>query len=84
MRSLFLERLEPEYRPFMTAFVTTQAFQNFIDARIQPDPEDLDVKLFDESIEAKRNRSRLHVIKKDTEVSSVVLWCIVLASVQCV
>ena len=52
----------------MTVFVTTQAFQNFIDARIQPDPADLDVKLFDESIEAKKNRSRLQVIKRDTEV----------------
>lgn len=56
----------------MTQFVTTQAFQNFIDARIQPDPEDLDVKLFDESIEAKKNRSRLHVIKKDTEVRTFI------------
>lgn len=42
-----------------------QAFQNFVDARIQPEADDLDIRFFDASITAKRNRSMLHVIKKD-------------------
>lgn len=41
-----------------------QAFQNFIDARIQPETDDLDVVFFDACIAAKRNRSMLHVTKK--------------------
>lgn len=41
-----------------------QAFQNFIDARIQPEAGDLDVVFFDACIAAKRNRSMLHVTKK--------------------
>lgn len=41
-----------------------QAFQNFIDARIQPEAGDLDVVFFDACIAAKRNRSMLQVSKK--------------------
>lgn len=41
-----------------------QAFQNFVDARIQPEAGDLDVVFFDACIAAKRNRSLLHVTKK--------------------
>eukprot|EP00612_Vaucheria_litorea_P002070 CAMPEP_0171456624 /NCGR_PEP_ID=MMETSP0945-20130129/3034_1 /TAXON_ID=109269 /ORGANISM="Vaucheria litorea, Strain CCMP2940" /LENGTH=904 /DNA_ID=CAMNT_0011982081 /DNA_START=1282 /DNA_END=3996 /DNA_ORIENTATION=- len=67
LRNLFVERMESDKRQFMSYLVKTQAFQNFIDARTNPDPEDLDLILFDEGIEAKRNRSKLNVIKRDTE-----------------
>jgi hypothetical protein len=66
-RAAFLDNMGEEYRPFVAALMSTQAFQNFIDARMQPDPDDLDIIFFDESIEAKKNRSRLQVIKKGTE-----------------
>ncbi|CAM9142204.1 unnamed protein product [Chrysoparadoxa australica] len=66
----FVEKLDPEFRPFVTKLTQTQAFSNFIDARIQPDPEDLDITFFDESIDSKRNRSRLHVIKQPTRFLS--------------
>ena len=42
-----------------------QAFQNFVDARLQPESDDLDIVFFDASITAKRNRSMRSFIKKD-------------------
>ena len=42
-----------------------QAFQNFVDARLQPETDDLDIVFFDASIAAKRNRSMRSFIKKD-------------------
>lgn len=50
--------------PHANDSVPQQAFQNFIDARIQPEAGDLDVVFFDACIAAKRNRSLLHVTKK--------------------
>ncbi|CBJ25874.1 conserved unknown protein [Ectocarpus siliculosus] len=60
----YLDKLDRDSRPFAEAMCDTQAFQNFIDARIQPETDDLDVVFFDACIAAKRNRSMLHVTKK--------------------
>ncbi|CAM9708738.1 unnamed protein product, partial [Scytosiphon promiscuus] len=60
----YLDKLERDSRPFAEAMCDTQAFQNFIDARIQPEAGDLDVVFFDACIAARHNRSLLHVTKK--------------------
>ncbi|CAM9893264.1 unnamed protein product, partial [Phaeothamnion confervicola] len=63
----FLERTESESRPFVAALLETQALATFVEARVQPDPDDLDVTFFDESVDAKINRSKFSVIKRETE-----------------
>ena len=63
-------------RPFMTELCETQAFQTFVDERVQPYMEgqtassiaekSCDVIFFDESIDAKNNRSFWQIAKRDT------------------
>merc|ERR1719356_1102894 len=46
--------------------LTTQAFDDFVTRRMHNAGDAPDVKFFDQSIDAKRNRSRLQLKKKDT------------------
>ncbi|CAN0189806.1 unnamed protein product, partial [Laminaria digitata] len=61
----YLDKLERDSRPFAELLCSSQAFQNFVDARLQPETDDLDILFFDASITAKRNRSMRSFIKKD-------------------
>ena len=46
----------PSSHPFLKALIVTQLFQNFVDDRIQPDEDDVDVIYFDEELIKKEAR----------------------------
>ena len=55
-QAAFLASHPAEWSVFLESFCQTQAFQSFIDTRLQPDPEDSgEVALFDELLEARRS-----------------------------
>ena len=62
----FLNTLDRETRPFVSALVTTQAFSQFLFARIIRPESDYEILFFDESIKDKLNRSRLKFSKDVT------------------
>jgi hypothetical protein len=62
----FLGTVPADSRALAEQLLTTQAFANFIDDRIQPDSDSIDVVFLDESIDAKLNRSRFTFTKRDT------------------
>jgi pentatricopeptide repeat protein len=64
-RDGFLASQKPEYRPFLSEVCMTQQFDDFITKRLY-NPELPDVIFFDQSIDAKLNRSRLKLKKVDT------------------
>lgn len=53
-------------RPFLTALTMTQGWSEFIETRLDPPQPDIDGMFVDESIDAKANRSKLLVKKRDT------------------
>lgn len=54
-RTDFVASHPSEWAPFLEEFSRTQALQSFLDARLQPDPEDVgEISLFDELIEARK------------------------------
>eukprot|EP00934_Nitzschia_sp_Nitz4_P000654 Nitzschia sp. Nitz4//scaffold8_size234185//133089//136932//NITZ4_001270-RA/size234185-augustus-gene-0.271-mRNA-1//-1//CDS//3329559845//654//frame0 len=61
----FIESEKREYRPFLTELTATQQFDDFITKRLYS-PEMPDLIFFDQSIDAKLNRSRLKLKKVDT------------------
>eukprot|EP00624_Nannochloropsis_granulata_P004923 evm.model.NODE_34840_length_33638_cov_20.784470.5 len=53
----FIASHPSEWAPFLGEFCRTQALQSFLDARLQPDPEDSgEVAYFDELVEARQKR----------------------------
>ena len=64
-RDAFFAMQKPEYKPFMKEFCATQHFDDYITKRLYS-PGEPDVKFFDQSIDAKFNRSRLKIKKVDT------------------
>ena len=64
----FLDTAKPDARPLLEALMTTQAFANFVDDRIQPEASNnVDVEFFDQSIDEKKNRSIMSMFsKRDT------------------
>lgn len=64
-RDAFFATQKPEYKPFMKEFCATQHFDDYITKRLYS-PGEPDVKFFDQSIDAKFNRSRLKIKKVDT------------------
>jgi pentatricopeptide repeat protein len=64
-RDGFISSQKPEYRPYLTELCATQQFDDFITKRLYS-PELSDIIFFDQSIDAKLNRSRLKLKKLDT------------------
>ena len=62
----FLKSNAASNHAFLKQFLETQAFQAFVELRTHPNPNDTDVLYFDESITAKKNRSRFQVKKHAT------------------
>ena len=61
----FIKASRAEYQPFLQEFCLTQQFDSFLTKRLY-DPGEPDVTFFDQSIDAKRNRSKLNLKKVDT------------------
>ena len=64
-RERFIASQKPEYHSFLSELCLTQQFDDFITKRLY-NPEQPDVIFFDQSIDAKLNRSRLKLKKVDT------------------
>lgn len=64
-RDGFVADQKQEYKPFMKEFCLTQQFDDFLTKRLYS-PGEPDVIFFDQSIDAKFNRSRLKIKKVDT------------------
>ncbi len=64
-REGFLRSQKAEYNPYLSGLTLTQHFDDFITKRLYS-PEMPDIIFFDQSIDAKLNRSRLKLKKVDT------------------
>lgn len=64
-RDGFLSSQKPEHQPYLSELCATQQFDDFITKRLYS-PEVPDIIFFDQSIDAKLNRSRLKLRKVDT------------------
>merc|ERR1719253_466784 len=62
----FVASAPAEFRPFLEELVQTQQFDDFMTRKMHNADDAPDVKFFDQSIDAKRNRSRLKLKKKET------------------
>lgn len=62
----FIQASSAEFRPFVEELVMTQQFDDFISKRMFDAKKAPDVIFFDQSIEAKKNRSRRKFKKTDT------------------
>ena len=64
-RDGFLASQKPEYAPYLSQLCMTQQFDDFITKRLYS-PEMPDIIFFDQSIDAKNNRSRMRFKKVET------------------
>ena len=62
----FVNSQRPDYRPFLEELIGTQQFDDFVTRRLYNAADAPDVKFFDQSIEAKKNRSKLKLKKVET------------------
>ena len=62
----FLQSQLPDFHPFLEELVGTQMFDEFITRRMYNSGDAPDIVFFDQSIDAKRNRSKLKLKKKET------------------
>ena len=70
-RADFIASHPADARPFLAALCATQGFSSFIDDRVQPmgisgGASDIDVVFFDQSVDAKLNRSVRRLVKVET------------------
>ncbi len=64
LKDSFMASHSSDMGSFLTALVNSQAFINFVDERMQPENANAaDIVFFDQSIDAKHNRSRLRLSK---------------------
>lgn len=61
----FLDSQLPEFQPFQKELLGTQQFDDFVTRRMYNAGDAPDIRFFDQSIDAKRNRSKLTLKKKD-------------------
>ncbi|KAK3814129.1 MAG: AEX-3 domain-containing protein [Benniella sp.] len=66
-RDVFMKSVDKDAKSFMTVFVETQAFVQFVQDRIDRSPGDPEIMFFDEVIKAKVNRSRFRIGKEETK-----------------
>ena len=64
--SEFVQNQPPDFQPFLDELTMTQQFDDFVTRRMYNAGDAPDIKFFDQSIDAKRNRSKLKLKKKDT------------------
>lgn len=62
----FVTKSSPDFQPFLEELVGTQQFDDFITRRMYNKGKAPDVSFFDESISAKKNRSKLKLRKVET------------------
>jgi len=62
----FVNSQRPDFRPFLEELIGTQQFDDFVTRRLYNAADAPDVKFFDQSIEAKKNRSKLKLKKVET------------------
>ena len=62
----FVESQRFDFQPFLTELVSTQMFDTFITRRIYNAGKAPDVTFFDQSIDAKKNRSKMRLKKTET------------------
>ncbi|KAL7555194.1 hypothetical protein ACHAWF_018944 [Thalassiosira exigua] len=62
----FVQSQLPDFQPFLEELVGTQMFDDFVTRRMYNAGDAPDVKFFDQSIDAKKNRSKLKLKKKET------------------
>jgi len=62
----FVNSQRPDFRPFLEELIGTQQFDDFVSRRMYNAADAPDVKFFDQSIEAKKNRSKLKLKKVET------------------
>mmetsp|Transcript_37928 Transcript_37928/g.79443 ORF Transcript_37928/g.79443 Transcript_37928/m.79443 type:complete len:1602 (+) Transcript_37928:129-4934(+) len=62
----FIQSQLPDFHPFLEELLGTQQFDDFVTRRMYNAGDAPDIKFFDQSIDAKRNRSKLKLKKKDT------------------
>lgn len=62
----FVQSQLPDFQPFLEELVGTQMFDDFVTRRMYNAGDAPCIKFFDQSIDAKRNRSKLRLKKKET------------------
>ncbi|KAL3803294.1 hypothetical protein ACHAW5_009754 [Stephanodiscus triporus] len=62
----FVAAADKDFQPFLEALVHTQQFDDFVTRKMHNAADAADIKFFDQSIDAKRNRSKLTLKKKET------------------
>lgn len=62
----FVNSQLPDFQPFLEELIGTQQFDDFVTRRMYNAGKAPDVTFFDQSIDAKRNRSKLNLKKKET------------------
>jgi len=62
----FVAAANGEFQPFLWELAMTQQFDDFVTRKMHNATDAPDIKFFDQSIDAKRNRSRLILKKKET------------------
>ena len=62
----FVASADKDYQPFLASLVQTQQFDDFVTRKMYNAADAADIKFFDQSIDAKRNRSRKTLKKKET------------------
>ncbi|KAL3809623.1 LOW QUALITY PROTEIN: hypothetical protein ACHAXA_006622 [Cyclostephanos tholiformis] len=62
----FVNSQLPDFQPFLEELIGTQQFDDFVTRRMYNAGKAPDVTFFDQSIDAKRNRSKLNLKKRET------------------
>jgi hypothetical protein len=62
----FVDAASSEFQPFLSELVTTQQFDDFISRRMYNKGDAPDMRFFDQSVDAKKNRSKLKFKKVET------------------
>lgn len=62
----FVHAASSEFQPFLSELVMTQQFDDFISRRMYNKGDAPDMKFFDQSVDAKKNRSKLKIKKVET------------------
>jgi hypothetical protein len=62
----FVASADKDFQPFLEELVQTQQFDDFVTRKMHNAADAADIKFFDQSIDAKRNRSKLTLRKKET------------------
>ena len=62
----FIQAQLPDFHPFLEELTMTQMFDDYVTRRMYNAGDAPDIKFFDQSVDAKKNRSKLTLKKKET------------------